>query len=76
MPARQREAAMAAQGGRSGGEDALGLMVRWGALVVALVVGGLLLASRAGDDYTAAFGFLLAGFGAVLGFRVLARVLP
>lgn len=67
---------MAAQDGRAEGMDGTGLMVRWGALVVALVVGGLLLASRAGDDYTAAFGFLLAGFGAVLGFRVLSRVLP
>ena len=52
------------------------MLARWGVLVVALVIGGLFLSSRAGDDYTSAFGFLLAGFGAVLGLRLLARVTP
>lgn len=57
-------------------EGDIGLLARWGVLVVALVIGGLFLSSRAGDGYTSAFGFLLAGFGAVLGLRLLARLTP
>lgn len=62
---------------RDGEEEAgsdLELLTRWGVLVVALVLGGLLLAARAADAYTSVFGFLLAGFGVLLGFRLLVRV--
>jgi hypothetical protein len=52
------------------------LLSRWGGLVAALVFGGLMLASRAADDYTYVFGFLLAGFGVLIGGRLLARVRP
>lgn len=48
----------------------------WGVLVLVLVVGGLVLSARAGDDYTAVAGLLFAGFGVLLGFRLVARVLP
>jgi hypothetical protein len=51
-------------------------LVGWVALVVVLVVGGLLLSARAGDDYMSASGLLFAGFGVFLGFRMLHRVMP
>lgn len=60
---------------RDGGDDA-GFLLRWGVLVVALVLGGLLLAARAGDAFTTAFGLLLAAFGVLLIGRLVARVLP
>ena len=48
----------------------------WFVLVALLVVGGLLLAARAGDAYTHVSGLLFAAFGLVFGARVLHRVLP
>ena len=48
----------------------------WFALVAALVLGGLLLAARAGDSYTHAAGLLFAAFGLLFGGRLLHRVLP
>ena len=48
----------------------------WFALVAALVLGGLLLAARAGDAYTHVAGLLFAAFGLVFGARLLHRVLP
>lgn len=48
----------------------------WALLVLALVLGGLALSSRAGDAYTAIAGLLFAGFGAFIGFRLLDRMLP
>jgi hypothetical protein len=48
----------------------------WGLLAALLVLGGLLLAARAADAYTAASGLLFAGFGVFLGFRLLGRTLP
>jgi hypothetical protein len=48
----------------------------WAVLVAVLVVGGLLLAARAGDAYVGIVGILFAGFGALLGFRLLGRTLP
>jgi hypothetical protein len=62
--------------GHAGSVGDIGLLARWGVLVVALVIGGLFISSRAGDDYTSVFGFLLTGFGAVLGLRLLARITP
>lgn len=57
------------------GQD-VGLLLRWGVLVVALVIGGLLLSARAADGYTSIFGLLLAGFGLLIGYRLLVRVTP
>lgn len=57
------------------GED-LGLLLRWGGLLVPLGIGGLLLAARAADDYTVAVGILLAGFSVLLAFRLVARIAP
>jgi hypothetical protein len=54
----------------------LDLLLRWGMLVAVLVVGGLLLAARAADSYTAAIGFLLGGFGVLLAFRLIGRATP
>jgi hypothetical protein len=63
--------------GRTGaGRDSLLGAVPWFALVAALVLGGLLLAARAGDAYTHAAGLLFAAFGLVFGGRVLHRLLP
>ncbi|MDB5317524.1 MAG: hypothetical protein JWO26_3256 [Rhodospirillales bacterium] len=54
----------------------VGLLMRWGLLILALVVGGLFLASRALDDYTAIFGLLLAAFGGLLAVRLVVRTSP
>jgi hypothetical protein len=59
-------------GGAGGGAG----LVPWAVLVVLLVVGGLLLSARAGDAYMAVSGLLFAGFGVLLGFRLMHRVLP
>ncbi|MCB4823437.1 hypothetical protein [Roseicella aerolata] len=48
----------------------------WYILAGLLVVGGLVLSARAGDDYMAASGLLFAAFGVLLGFRLLGRALP
>ena len=48
----------------------------WYACAVLLVVLGLLLAARAGDEYMAVSGMLFAGFGVFLGFRLLRRAVP
>lgn len=53
-----------------------GLLVLWGPFVLLLALGGLFLAARAADDYTTVFGLLLAGFGVLLGFRLVARMVP
>ena len=60
------------------GADTGGLAgaAHWFVLVASLVVGGLLLAARAGDGYTHVAGLLFAGFGLVFGGRVLHRLLP
>ena len=58
--------------GERGGDASL--LLRWGILVLVLCIGGLLLASRAADDYTQVVGFLLAGFGFLLAFRLALRV--
>ena len=60
------------------GTDGGGLLgaVPWFVLVAALVVGGLLLAARAGDGYTHVSGLLFAGFGLLFGARLLHRLLP
>ena len=63
------------QNRRDKGSDR-GMLMRWGVLVVLLGIGGLLLASRAADAYTEAVGFLLTGFGLLLGFRLALRVSP
>jgi hypothetical protein len=57
------------------GSGLLGV-AHWFALVAALVLGGLFLAARAGDAYTHVSGLLFAGFGLLLGARVLHRTLP
>ena len=57
-------------------EGSPGLLVRWGPLVLALALGGLFLAARAEDDYTTVFGLLLTAFGVLLGFRLVARMVP
>jgi hypothetical protein len=57
--------------------DLLGIaQIAWYALVAFLVLGGLLLSARAGDDYMAMSGLLFAGFGCLLGFRLLRRLVP
>ena len=57
--------------------DLLGIVqIAWYALVVFLVLGGLLLSARAGDNYMAMSGLLFAGFGFLLGFRLLRRLVP
>lgn len=57
--------------------DLLGIaQIAWYALVVFLVLGGLLLSARAGDNYMAMSGLLFAGFGFLLGFRLLRRLVP
>lgn len=48
----------------------------WAVLMVLLVIGGLLLAARAGDDYMFVSGFLFSAFGVFFGFRLLDRMLP
>jgi hypothetical protein len=48
----------------------------WYAFAVFLVLAGLLLSARAGDDYMAVSGMLFAGFGLLLAFRLLGRSLP
>ncbi|PHK93498.1 hypothetical protein CR162_18285 [Pseudoroseomonas rhizosphaerae] len=48
----------------------------WGAFAVALVVGGLLLAARAADDYMTVSGFLFALFGVFWASRIVTRLLP
>lgn len=48
----------------------------WCAFAAFLILGGLLLSARAGDDYMAVSGLLFAGFGVLLGFRLLGRSLP
>ena len=58
--------------GERGGDASL--LLRWGVLVLVLCIGGLLLASRAADDYTQVVGLLLAGFGFLLAFRLALRV--
>lgn len=64
---------LAIQGGRgSAGVSQLG----WYGLCAVLVILGLLLAARAGDDYMAASGMLFAAFGIFLGFRLLRRAVP
>ncbi|MBD0272140.1 MAG: hypothetical protein ICV73_09435 [Acetobacteraceae bacterium] len=59
----------------TGGGGLLGA-APWFALVAALVIGGLLLAARAGDAYTHVAGLLFAAFGLVFGGRLLHRTLP
>jgi hypothetical protein len=54
----------------------LDLLLRWGVLVAALAIGGLLLAARAADTYTSTVGFLLTGFALLLAFRLIVRVMP
>lgn len=56
--------------------DDTGLLLGWGPVVVGLVLLGLLLSARAGDDYTMVVGLLLAGFGVLIGFRIAGRLLP
>ena len=48
----------------------------WGALVVALVIGGLVLAARAADEYMSISGLLFAAFGAFWASRIITRLLP
>jgi hypothetical protein len=48
-------------------------LARWGALVVVLVLGGLFLAARAGDDFMQVSAFLFMGLGFVLAARLLQR---
>ncbi len=51
-------------------------IARWGVLVVALVLGGLVLAARAADDYAYVCGLLFAGFGVLLSMRLMGRWSP
>ena len=48
----------------------------WGGLVVVLVLGGLVLAARAADDYMSISGLLFALFGAFWASRIITRLLP
>ena len=66
----------AVTGRTEAGTDNLLGAAPWFVLVAALVVGGLLLAARAGDGYTHAAGLLFAAFGLLFGARVLHRLLP
>jgi hypothetical protein len=66
-----------AGGESSGAADRGGAgLIAWAVLAALMVVGGLLLSARAGDTYMAVCGMLFAGFGVLLGFRLLSRVLP
>ena len=57
--------------------EPLGLaQMAWYAFAAFLVLGGLLLSARAGDSYMATNGLLFAGFGILLGFRLLRRLVP
>ena len=51
-------------------------LARWAAPVALLVLGGLFLAARAGDDYMQVCGFLFMALGFVLGLRLLQRWRP
>ena len=51
-------------------------LARWAAPVALLMLGGLFLAARAGDDYMQASAFLFMGLGFVLGLRLLQRWRP
>jgi hypothetical protein len=51
-------------------------LLPWAIFMVVLIIGGLLLSARAGDNYTAVSGLLFAGFGVFFGLRLLHRVLP
>ena len=51
-------------------------LIPWAVLAALLLVGGLLLSARAGDAYLMVSGLLFAGFGVLLGFRLLGRMLP
>lgn len=53
-----------------------GDIARWGVLVAALVLGGLVLAARAADDYTYVCGLLFSGFGVLLAMRLMGRWKP
>lgn len=53
-----------------------GDIARWGVLVVVLVLGGLVLAARAADDYMYACGLLFTGFGVLLAMRLMGRWKP
>lgn len=57
-------------------EGSQGLIVRWSPLVLALALGGLVLAARAEDEFTAIFGMLLTAFGVLIGFRLVVRAVP
>jgi hypothetical protein len=61
-----------------GSPDLLDLsdIARWGILVTALVLGGLVLAARAADDYTYVCGLLFSGFGVLLAMRLMGRWKP
>jgi len=60
---------------RPGALDAADLG-RWGVLVAVLLLGGLVMASGAGDDYMLLCGMLFAAFGLLLGVRLLLRWTP
>lgn len=51
-------------------------LARWGIFMAALVLGGLVLASRAGDDYMYVCGLLFVAFGLLVGLRLLGRWTP
>lgn len=51
-------------------------LARWGAFVAVLVLGGLVLAARAGDDYMYLCGLLFVAFGLLLGVRLIGRWAP
>jgi hypothetical protein len=61
-----------------GSPDLLDLsdIARWGILVTALVLGGLVLAARAADDYAYVCGLLFSGFGMLLAMRLMGRWKP
>jgi len=54
----------------------LASLLPWAVFMMLLIIGGLLLSARAGDNYTAMSGLLFAGFGVFFGLRLLHRVLP
>lgn len=51
-------------------------LARWGAFVAVLVLGGLVLAAWAGDDYMYVCGLLFVAFGLLLGLRLIGRWEP